>query len=517
MKLAVNSEIKELDRMVNEVYGLPSIVLMENAGRSVAEETLSMSDSIESVIIIAGIGRKGGEGLVAARHLIQAGKKVRIFIVGNIKQITGDAFKNYQILMNLKVKIDVINDMQSTVRLEKILSSFDVVIDALIGTGLEQDLTGLYLTVVNSINATHTKVLSIDIPTGIRGDDGKVMGEAVNANKTVVLGVPKCGNYLFPGNDYNGELVVREIGMTDDMVESAKIRCELIDMDLIKNLIPRRERYSHKSTYGKVSVVAGSVGLTGAAILTCRAALRSGIGMLKLFVPESLNFIITNSVPEAITVPLSEARKGIIGLNHIDRIIEESEGSNVVAIGPGCGNTSEVAETVRRIIQNMDKPVVIDADGINALARNVNILKDKKASVVLTPHLGEMSRLTGLSTDEIRDDLIQKAITYAKEWDVVLVLKDTRTVVADPEGRAYVNINGNSGMATAGSGDVLTGIITGFIAQGLTTLDASLLGVFVHGMSGDYAAEKTGEHGLLAGDIVKGLAHTMKELMHNIK
>lgn len=252
--------------------------------------------------------------------------------------------------------------------------------------------------------------------------------------------------------------------------------------------------------------------MTGAAILTCKAALRTGLGLLKLYIPESLNILITTSTPEVITIPLQEMRKGIIGLNHINRIVEESVDASVLTIGPGCGNSSEMMELVRRILDEVEVPIIIDADGLNALSKDVSWLNNKRGDVILTPHVGEMSRLTGLTTDKINRYPIDIARDFATKWGVILVLKGSRTIIAHPDGNIHVNMNGNPGMATAGSGDVLTGIITGLIGQGLKPKDAAIVGVYLHAMSGDIMVEEKGDHGLLASDLIEGLTLAFKML-----
>ena len=255
--------------------------------------------------------------------------------------------------------------------------------------------------------------------------------------------------------------------------------------------------------------------MAGAAILACRAALRSGMGLLKLYIPESLNTLITTSIPEVITVPLSEVRRGVIGITNFQKIIDDCCWPDVIAVGPGCGVNAEISELIKRLLNESDVPLVIDADGINALSKSLHWLENKKCPVVLTPHVGEMSRLTGLTAEEINADPIGTAIRFSKQWKTVTVLKGARTVVATPEGEVFVNINGNSGMATAGSGDVLTGVITSMIAQGLDPVGAAVLGVYLHGRAGDLMVAERGEHGLLAGDLVFGLTMAIRELVED--
>lgn len=516
MKLAINAEMKKIDQIAIKDYEIQSAILMENAGAFVAADILE-SETIHNVTVACGTGNNGGDGFVVARHLHNKGIHIKVFVIGNMKAITGDALTNLNILRKMEIPIENIKELNNVMRLEKAVKASDLTVDAVFGTGFNRPLELLHTNVCDIINDNSTSILSIDMPSGVNGDTGAADKHAINAHKTVTFTIPKCGNVLFPGCANNGTLVVRDIGIPTRIVEDMKIKRNIITENSVMAFFPRRRGYSLKGDYGTVNLIAGSTGLTGSAILTCKSALRSGIGLLKLYIPESLAMLITHSVPEAITVPLQEVRKGVIGITHFDRILKESESADVIAIGPGCGNTAETSELVRRIIQELEKPVVIDADGLNAIIRNADILLNKKSSIVMTPHPGEMSKLIGLSTEEINERPIQIASDYAKKWDVILVLKGARTIVAAPNGDVFVNVTGNSGMATAGSGDVLTGIIAGFIGQGLSPIEASRLGVYVHGRSGDSSADYKGEYGLLAGDIVEGLIYTMKEMAQTYK
>lgn len=512
MKLALSAEMKKIGDHATHKYGIPGIVIMENAGKVVVDEVIKMGERYQHILVVCGTGNNGGNGFVIARHLLNLYKDITVVVVGSERNIEGDALENLDILRKLATPIEYVSDLSHLGALEKRVRENEMVIDALIGIGIHGDVAPLQEGVIKCINEFSKYTLSVDIPSGINGSTGEVMKSAIQADKTVALVLPKIGNVLFPGSDYNGELLIKGIGIPDQIIEEIQLKYKILSEDEIVGKIPKRRPNTHKGDYGKANVIAGSQGLTGAAILTCRAALRTGLGLLKLYIPESLNLLITTSVPEVVTIPLQEMRKGTIGLNHINRIIEDTEHATVLAIGPGCGNTTELAEMVRRILLEVDKPVVIDADGLNALARNISWLGNKKAQVVLTPHPGEMARLTGLTPAEINRHPIEVARDFATKWQVVVVLKGSRTIIATPEGLVYVNVNGNPGMATAGTGDILTGMITGFIAQGLTPIDAVLVGVYLHGLSGDLMAEMKGERGLLASDIVEGMTYAFKQL-----
>lgn len=512
MLLAKKEQMRTIDKIAVEKVGLPSIVLMENSGKVVFDEIMKMRSTFERVILLCGPGNNGGDGFVIARHLHNLNVPIKVFIIGKASHIHGDSLSNLNILKKLSIPIDEVFDGGGFVKLEKALRQGSLVVDAIFGSGLSKDVFGIYTEVFDLVNELATNILSVDIPSGVNCDTGKVMGNAIRANKTVSLVIPKVGNIMFPGSEYNGELLIKGIGVPDIVINEVKIRYNIITDEVIERLIPHRRRNTSKVDYGRGNIVAGSIGLTGAAILACKAALRSGMGLLKLYIPESVNYIITTAVPETITIPLQEVRKGVIGINNFNKVVEEAKASDVLCFGPGCGTASEVGELLKRIIFEVDKPLVIDADGLNALSKNVEWLLSKKNEVIITPHPGEMSRLTGKTVEEINNNPIDTALEFSREWGVITVLKGSRSVLATPEGDVYININGNPGMATAGSGDVLAGVITSFIAQGFKPIDAAIFGVYIHGMAGDIMAESRGEHGLMAGDIVEGITKALKIL-----
>jgi len=513
MKVALNDEMKKIDKAAIEKYGIPGVILMERAGMSVFNEIIKEFDLSSKLTIVCGRGNNGGDGFVIARYLYDRGYKVKVFILGEKEGIKGDALINYNIIRNLGLDIKEIIYDNDIISLKENIINYPIVVDALFGTGLNKDVAGIPEKVINIINKYSKYTISVDIPSGIGGNDGKVHKVAVKANKTIAFGLPKCGNLIYPGADYNGELLIADIGIPKEIIKNAKLNHNLIDLELIKDNLPSRRKDTHKGSYGKANVVAGSLGMTGAAILTCKSALRTGLGLIKLYIGESLNCIVKSGVPEAITVPLQEMRKGVIGINHIERIIDDTKEANVFTIGPGCGNTAELSEIIKRVLNDVEIPMVIDADGLNVLAQNTEWLNEKRSQIVITPHLGEMERLTGISIDYIKNNLIEVAKDFSQEWQVIVVLKCARTIVASPKGEIFININGNPGMATAGSGDVLTGILTSLIAQGLEPLKAAITAVYIHGLTGDKAASEKGEYGLLAGDLVEYLPYTIKEIV----
>lgn len=513
MKLATNEQMAQVVKIAVREFGIPGIVLMENAGFAMLHEIVKDFPPSSRIVILCGNGNNGGDGFVLARHLHQRGYGLHIFHVGYPEHLIGDSEINYKIVSKLKIPMSQIHNEKELQELFIELGRCNLVVDCLIGTGLFASANGVDAKIIQAVNEATCKVYSVDIPSGVGGNDGRIGSCAIRADKTITFSLPKVGNLLFPGAEYNGELVIRDIGIPQEVINEVPMTYEVITQKMVVDMIPKRDRTSHKGYYGKARMIAGSMSMAGAAILTTKAALRSGLGMARLYVPDSINHIMKTAVPELITIPFQELRKGVIGINHIDTILKDAPDSDVFAIGPGCGISFELEEIVKNIIEKVSSPIILDADALNVLAKDVNVLKLKQSPIIITPHMGEMSRLTGKPLEEIIENPVFTARNFAVEWQIYVVLKSARTVVATPEGNVYVNINGNSGMSTAGTGDVLTGIITGMVGQGLTPLQAAIVGVFVHGMTGDRVAERLGEHGLLAGDLVESLPYTLKELL----
>lgn len=515
MKIVNGDQMKQLDRMAIDKFGIPGVVLMENAGLSVLEEVLKSIEQKENkeVMIVCGLGNNGGDGFVLARHLFNKGIPVKVVVVGNPSDIGGDAKKNYEIIHKLNVQIHILVGANNLKKFSETIKGYGVIVDAIFGTGLKREIKGTMKEVIEIMNGSGKEIISIDLPSGIGANDGKVYGIAVKADKTVVLELLKIGNIRYPGAEYVGEKIIKNIGIPKAAIESMQLNGNLITRDMIKEILPDRPRDTYKGNYGKVYVVAGSTGMTGAAVLTCKAALRSGAGLLKIPVPQSLNTIMETRLTEAITVPVAEFKKGIVGIGDIGKILKTMEESDVIAVGPGSGTSRELEELLRNILENTSKPIVLDADALNSLAKRKELLQLIQSPIVMTPHLGEMARLTEFDIDYINSNRIEVALEFSKKWNAIVVLKGARTVVAGPNGEVYMNETGNPGMSTAGSGDVLTGIVTGFISQGIDPLKAAVAAVYIHGMAGDIAAEKLGEYGLLASDIVKQLPFAIKEIV----
>ncbi|MEA1960101.1 MAG: NAD(P)H-hydrate dehydratase [Bacillota bacterium] len=514
MKLLNADEMRDIDRRATEEYGIPSILLMENAGLRIVELIEDLGRGVKGlhVVILAGRGNNGGDGLVAARHLINGGAKVDTFLLGDSQELTQDSGINYDMLGRVKAGIYPLRQEEDLDKLMVSLLSADVIIDAIYGIGFHGSLGEFETQVAKLVNWSQATVISADIPSGVEADTGKIHGEAIRADYTVTFALPKVGLVLDPGKEYAGTLTVADISIPRVLLSDPRVSTHLIDGPMVQHHFAPRRSETHKGTFGHALIIGGSAGMTGAVIMSAYAALRAGAGLVTTAVPESLLSLVDTTVLEIMTRPLPQTRGAAISLEALPAIENLLGTSSVCAIGPGMSRYPEANAILRFVLKNSGIPVIIDADGINALQGDASILKDRQVPVVLTPHPGEMARLTGLSAEAIQQNRLEIARRYALLWGITLVLKGNKTVIASPNGELFVNICGNPGMATAGSGDVLTGIIAGLIAQGLKPLDAAVAGVYLHGMAGDQVVLKTGERGLVAGDLIQAIPDILCDL-----
>lgn len=515
MKLATPKQMNEIDSYTINEIGIPGIVLMENAALRVVEEIERDLKGVvrKNIALFAGKGNNGGDAFAAARHLYNKGADVRVYMLAEKGEIKGDAWTNLAALDKMGVETVELLEKQQCSRLHDDLKSSDLIVDGILGTGLKGDVKGLVEEVIKIINNSGKAVISIDIPSGVSGETGKVLGTCINANKTVTFALPKIGLMVCPGCESAGELVVADIGIPSKSVDRLNIRLNTVDRDYVSGLLPLRFKNSNKGDYGKIFIVTGSVGMTGAGCLTAGAALRTGAGLVYIGVPSKLTSIYDTLVLESVTVPLEDNNTGYLSRNCIAQILERLKRSTAAAVGPGLSTSDDTVEIVGKIIESAEIPVVYDADALNAISRDVSVLKKLKTKCIITPHPGEMSRLGGITIEEVQNNRVEVAREFAAKWNVVTVLKGSRTIVADPDGEVYINTTGNPGMATGGTGDVLTGIITGLSAQGLKPLEAAVAGVYLHGLAGDNAAKIKGEHGMTAGDLVAELPYAIKGII----
>lgn len=513
MKVVTAEEMREIDRQAIEVIGIPGVVLMENAGRAVAEAIKKLLEGVgcPRVCIFAGKGNNGGDGFVVARHLANSGIRVKVFLLGDIGQVQGDARTCMDILRSMGIEVEELHaDGLPTARVA--MSMSDLVVDAIFGTGFKGEMEGYISHVTSTINESGRLVVAIDVPSGLDSSTGRVSAGCIKATHTVTFCLPKVGLLLYPGAAHVGELVVADIGLPRALLENEGSKLNLATADTVRRWIPVRDADSHKGTYGRALVVAGSPNMAGAAALASTAALKAGAGLVTLGVPQNLHSIMNSKLTEVMTRGLPETESGSISLQAQPLLDGICRGSAALAIGPGLSTHSETTQLVRNMVMTTSIPTVVDADGINAIAQDPGTLKAAKAPIVLTPHPGEMARLAGLTTQEVNDDRLDVALRAAAQWGKICVLKGARTIIADPQGTAYINATGNPGMATAGSGDVLTGIIVGFLAQGMGPLEAAVLGVYVHGLAGDMASAKVGQIGVTATDILDSVPEALHGL-----
>jgi NAD(P)H-hydrate epimerase len=513
MKVATPKQIGKMDSETINKIGIPGIVLMENAALKVVEETIKSVGEIKGkkVIVIAGKGNNGGDAFAAARYLHNLEAHVSVFITSEKSEIKSDAEINLKIIENMNIKTVEVIDESILSEIKKELDTCDAVVDGIFGTGFKGQITGIIEEVVGLVNDSLKYIVSIDIPSGVNGENGKVLGKCIKAHKTVTFTFPKTGLLINPGCEYTGELVIADIGIPKMICEAYDIETIFIDEGHVSGIIPKRLRESSKGNYGRVLIVSGSTGMTGSGCLSAKAALRTGAGLVYLGVPAALSNIYGTQLVEPIVIPFEDKGKGYFSKESGKDIIKELEKMNAAAIGPGISCRQDIVELVNEILINARIPLVLDADALNAVAKDVAILKKSKVPLIVTPHPGEMSRLIGTSIEDIQKDRIKHARDFSDEYNVITVLKGSKTIIATPHGRVYINPTGNPGMSTAGTGDVLTGIIAGFIGQGFLPEDAAVAGVFLHGLAGDSAAQKKGEYGLIAGDLVEELPYAIHQ------
>jgi len=517
--LVTASEMQKMDKETIEIFGLPGIVLMENAGRCAVEYFLSHFSNIHDkrIGIIAGSGNNGGDGFVMARYLISAGMDVILFLMTKSENLSGDARFNYERLMKMTICVIEIPDEESLNPQYDILCSRNMWIDALLGTGLRSKVRGRYRRIIKFLNVSGHPIFSIDIPSGLHADTGNVCGISVKANATITFGHQKIGQAMPKGEAHCGHLAIADIGIPKQITESIAPKHYLLTPKTLNLSFHQRHSSAHKGTTGHVFVIGGSTGKTGAAIMTSQAAMRSGCGLVTMGVAASLNAIFESQCLETMTLPFTEETPGVLGISAFDEIMRASEGKSCIAIGPGLGTSLKTEKLVLKLIQEMTIPMVIDADALNVLAGNTEYLHKAKTMHVLTPHPREMARLTGLSTQQIQADRLAFSRRFAQSHHVILVLKGEKTIIAHPEGSIAINPTGNPGMASGGMGDVLTGIIAGLVAQNIGLNNAVETAVFIHGMASDLLQKQMGRIGFLASDVINMLPYTIDKCVSESK
>ncbi len=518
MKLTTVAEMQNIDYKAIKNYGIPGIVLMENAALNVVKKAKQILISVEGkkILVFCGVGNNGGDGFAVARHLINQGADVKVFLLGSDVDVKADAAINLKILQLMGVKIHQILDEKDLYRIDISLSYTQLVIDAIYGTGFKGVNSGIIAQLIRLINKNNRLVLSIDLPSGMDPDTGEVREECIKATHTVTLGLAKLGLFLEPACRFVGALEVVDISLPKVLLNDASIKRQLITTEWAKSKFLKRDANAHKGTFGHVLIIGGSPGMTGAVCLAAMGALRAGSGLVTIAMPNSLNSIVEQKLTEVMTKPLPENSRGFLGFDAIEPILEISQKMDIIAIGPGMGISEEGEAFLSELLKRIKKPIVLDADGLKLLGKIIDKTPDFIASlsseIILTPHPGEMAALISIKTEEIQKNRLKIAEAYAKKWGVNIVLKGSKTIVASANGRTYLNVTGNVGMSTGGTGDILTGIIASFMGQGMNIHTAAALGVFVHGLAGDKAVEEMGKYSLIAGDILDYLPRVLLEL-----
>lgn len=500
--------MKSADEYAIKRMGIPSLQLMEHAGTSVVDVLRSRYENFAgtTALIFSGKGNNAGDGFVVARLLNESGAKVKVVLVEPEAELSPDAGAHFGRLEQSLVETFVQFDTRKKFKA-------DLIIDAMFGTSFKGGLSGPYLQAVRWCNQQKGFKVAIDIPSGLNGETGEVLPDAFNADLTVTFSNPKIGFYHHNAKDYSGEVVVTDIGIPAEAIEKNSGNIYLVEREDIRELLPKRKSNAHKHTVGKVLILAGSRGMTGAALLATQSAMRSGAGQVILGIPESEYPIVAKRTVEVMPLPLPSTAAGTLSPAAMSEIARRIQWATVVVVGCGLSQHPETGELIRHVIMESDKPLVIDADGLNALASDISILKRRRSQhVILTPHVGEFSRLTGMPPDEIETNKFEVVPEFAKEYNVTLVLKGGPTLIATRAENTFVNPTGNPGMSTAGTGDVLAGMIASMYGQGLSAESAAVAAVFIHGAAGDMAASKQGVLGMIASDIIQHVPTTIQRL-----
>ncbi len=508
IKIVTASQMQALDRRTIGEAHIPSITLMERAGAGVVsclERTFGPVRG-KSITVLCGKGNNGGDGLVVARLLVKLGAKVRALTMTPASELSYDAATMYRRFVQAAGKSSV-RPYTSSAQVQSLLRDSDLLVDALLGTGLSSNITGRYGDAIDSINESGRPVVAVDLPSGLHADTGAVLGQAVRATVTATLGLPKIGLYQHRGTDLSGLVSLVDIGIPQSYIDAVPSHTTLITPSFVRQVLPKRSPSSHKGTFGHAGIIAGSVGKTGAAAMAARAALRVGAGLVTIATPSSVNDVLESKLLEAMTVPMPETKARTFSRSAFDRLVAFIAARTATAIGPGISTHPETVELVQALVKQLDRPAVLDADALNAIAGRASLLTSCKTPPILTPHPGEMARLESDSTPAIvNEHRVETAVRFARERGVFVVLKGARTVVSRPDGSAAICPGGNPGMATAGTGDVLTGMVVGLLAQGLSSWDAACAATYLHSQAGDLAAEAKGQAGLIAGDVIEQIA-----------
>lgn len=494
MEVVSIEKTKIMDKETIEKVGIPSIILMENAAENIFKSIVHKGNSY---LFFCGVGNNGGDGLAIARKLFLSDKKVKIYIIGNLKRATNEFLTNYNIVKKMNINLEVITEVNEDIIAD--IRSFDIVIDSIMGVGLNRNLANTLYELVNMINENSKYIIAIDNPTGLNADTGKVMGISIKAAKTFVIEVLKKGYFNLGAREYLGKIEVVNINMPSNIKKNNSENIQLRNEEFYKNIVPRRGIYNHKGDYGRVVILAGSKGMTGAAFITTQSAVKTGAGLVSLVVEDNIQSILSSKLIEAMTVSYYEEEK-------IDNLINNAD---VIICGPGLGRDDINKSMLNKFIYESKCPIVLDADALNIISNDNKLLEQLKGRAVFTPHVGEMSRLNGYSIGYINENRIDACFQYAKENNIVTLLKGFNTVISNGR-ETIINPTGNSKMASGGMGDCLTGIIGSLIAQGIEIFESTICGAYIHGAIGDILSED--RYVVTAEDIIANISQFMESI-----
>lgn len=511
MRLVTNAEMKKIDGWAAKKFGISGSVLMENAGRGCIDVLEKYFDPANlKVLVVCGKGNNGGDGFVIARHLRNRHASVKTVLLGRENELKGDALRNFRLLKHAKKDIITASRISQIRDLTQIFHP-DVIIDAVFGTGFSGIPQGLYARAIDLMNESDAFILSVDIPSGVNGDDGQCTETYVIADATATMCLPKRGHYLFPGRAFCGELHVIDIGIPYSLINDGFPRT--VEFEDILSLLPFRPPDANKGTFGNILVIAGARGFGGAAAMASLAALKAGAGLVRLAAPRGVIDSLEGELLEVVKIPLEQTDEETISPQAIESLKPFLKSSTAIVVGPGITTNPETTIFLEDLLTLINVPCILDADAINIIAQNPRVMKKIRAPVIMTPHPGELARLIKSTPQQINNERFDIAIECAGKFNCVFVLKGAPTVIAVPDGEAYVNTTGNSGLASAGTGDILVGLISGFLGQRQSLLHAAVTGVFMHGLAADLAIEDGSEYAMTATDLLEYMPRAFNYLL----
>ncbi|MGD9850795.1 MAG: NAD(P)H-hydrate dehydratase [Nitrospirales bacterium] len=516
MWLVTAEQMQSLDRRTIQETHVAGTTLMERAGQGVVAKLIASwgSPKGHTIVIVCGKGNNGGDGFVVARLLHKKGAKVHTILLSPPKELSQDAKTMYRRLTQLAPRTRL-HIQPSPETFQALLEGGHMIVDAILGTGLTSTVREPYLSAIRLINQCSRKVVAVDIPSGLDSDSGMVLGSAVNADLTITFGYPKVGLYLGAAIDRVGQIHVVDIGIPSKFADDLSPHIQLLTPDRVRPMIPARPLTAHKGTFGHAGIMAGSPGKTGAAAMAGLSALRIGAGLVTIASPRSVSPILEAKLLEVMTDPMPDSPKHRLGMDAYSALLSFVQHKSALGIGPGLGVSEDTTALLIKLLPQLTIPCLLDADALNGLARHPEVFSATKFPPILTPHPGEMARLMGegYSANTINQDRLTIATRFAQQCRAIVVLKGARTIVADPVGKMAICPTGNPGMASAGMGDVLTGIISGLLAQGLSSWDAAQAGVYIHGLAGDLAATRLGQAGLIASDVISAIPQALQAIL----